>query len=65
MSIENAVRFIKEIDKLKKVHRKTLNYHEERVENSAEHSWHLAMAVIVFQEFSNFQEIDLYWKLIG
>ncbi len=44
------LRFICEIDKLKTVLRQTLNYHEKRHENSAEHSWHLALMVLVLSD---------------
>lgn len=40
--------FIRELDRLKSVQRKSLVYSGERLENSAEHSWHLAMAVLAF-----------------
>lgn len=58
MSLQAAIEFIQEVDKLKKVLRKTYNYHEKRCENSAEHSWHLALGVLSFQKFAN-QDIDL------
>ncbi|MGE3973875.1 MAG: HD domain-containing protein [Bdellovibrionales bacterium] len=59
MLIQDAIRFIQEIDKLKSDCRKTLNYNQQREENTAEHSWHLAMSVIVFKDFSNFPNLDL------
>ncbi|CAM4345561.1 putative hydrolases of HD superfamily [Pedobacter westerhofensis] len=45
--------FIKEIDKLKYIQRKTKLFNSERHENDAEHSWHLAMMVMVLSEYSN------------
>lgn len=51
--MDNLISFIQEVDKLKSVNRKTLNYHEKRYENSAEHSWHLALAVLVFASEAN------------
>lgn len=50
MEIESLLPFIKEADRLKSVTRQTLIHSGERVENSAEHSWHLALAVLVFQK---------------
>lgn len=50
--------FIKEIDKLKYIQRKTKLFNSERHENDAEHSWHLAMMVIVLAEYSN-EPIDV------
>lgn len=47
------VAFIKEIDKLKYVQRKTKLFNSDRHENDAEHSWHLAMMTIVLAEHSN------------
>ncbi|MFO7550707.1 MAG: HD domain-containing protein [Haliea sp.] len=42
--------FLLELDKLKSVNRRTYINGGERVENSAEHSWHLAMACWAFTE---------------
>lgn len=47
------VAFIKEIDKLKYIQRKTKLFHSNRPENDAEHSWHLAMMTIVLAEHSD------------
>ena len=47
------VDFIKEIDKLKYIQRKTKLFNSNRHENDAEHSWHLAMMTIVLAEHSD------------
>ncbi|MFY7840966.1 MAG: HD domain-containing protein [Lacibacter sp.] len=47
------VAFIKEIDKLKYIQRKTKLFNSDRRENDAEHSWHLAMMTIVLAEHAN------------
>lgn len=47
------VTFIKEIDKLKYVQRRTKLFNSDRHENDAEHSWHLAMMTIILAEHSN------------
>lgn len=47
------IEFIKEIDKLKYIQRKTKLFNSDRHENDAEHSWHLAMMVMVLAEHSN------------
>jgi len=52
------VAFIKEIDKIKYIQRKTKLFNSDRHENDAEHSWHLAMMTIVLAEHSN-QPIDV------
>lgn len=47
------IEFIKEIDKLKYIQRKTKLINSDRPENDAEHSWHLAMMTLVLAEHSN------------
>ena len=47
------VNFIKEIDKLKYIQRKTKLFNSDRNENDAEHSWHLAMMAIVLASHSD------------
>lgn len=59
MDFTAKLNFIAEIDRLKGVLRQTLNYHERRRENVAEHSWHLAMAVLQLHEFSN-KSVDIF-----
>ncbi len=50
--------FIKEIDKIKYIQRKTKLFNSDKNENDAEHSWHLAMMTIVLAEHSN-EPIDV------
>lgn len=57
-NLEKQLAFIKEIDKLKYIERKTRLFHSPRHENDAEHSWHLAMMAVVLLEHSN-EEVDL------
>lgn len=52
------IEFVKEIDKIKYIQRKTKLFNSDRHENDAEHSWHLAMMVLVLAEYSN-QPIDV------
>ncbi|MGQ8335068.1 HD domain-containing protein [Sunxiuqinia sp. A32] len=52
------IEFIKEIDKIKYIQRRTKLFSSDRNENDAEHSWHLAMMAIVLSEYSD-KEIDL------
>jgi putative hydrolases of HD superfamily len=47
------IEFIKEIDKIKYIQRRTKLFNSDRHENDAEHSWHLAMMAIVLAEYSN------------
>jgi putative hydrolase of HD superfamily len=52
------INFIIEIDKLKNVFRHTNLIHEERKENDAEHSWHIAMMTIVLSEYADTKGLD-------
>ncbi|MEO6173682.1 MAG: HD domain-containing protein [Flavobacterium circumlabens] len=54
----NQIAFIKEIDKVKYIQRKTKLFNSNRNENDAEHSWHLALMAIVLAEHSN-EPIDI------
>lgn len=51
--LSQQVEFIAEIDKLKLIQRQTLLLDRSRRENDAEHSWHLAMMVLLLAEHSN------------
>jgi putative hydrolase of HD superfamily len=59
--LEQQMKFIKEIDKIKQIIRQNYIADSSRRENDAEHSWHLAMIVIVLSEY--FQNIDLLKSL--
>lgn len=50
--LEQQLAFILEIDKLKSVIRQTLLCDSSRRENSAEHSWHLAMMAMLLTEYA-------------
>lgn len=51
--LTQQLQFILEIDKLKSIYRRTLIANGERHENSAEHSWHLALCALVLHEHAN------------
>ncbi|KMQ50594.1 Metal dependent phosphohydrolase [Chitinispirillum alkaliphilum] len=51
--------FIKEVEKLKLIFRQNVVIDGSRQENSAEHSWHIALMAIVLSEYSDSKEIDL------
>lgn len=51
--LAKQVAFIKEIDKLKYIQRRTKLFNSDRHENDAEHSWHLAMMTIVLAEHAD------------
>jgi putative hydrolase of HD superfamily len=51
--LEQQIRFIVEVDRLKEIFRQTVVTQSRRRENDAEHSWHLALCVIVLAEQAN------------
>jgi len=51
--LERQIEFLLELDKLKTVLRRSYLLHEDRRENSAEHSWHVAMAAVVLAEWAD------------
>jgi putative hydrolase of HD superfamily len=58
--LEQQMAFIVEIDKLKRVDRQTLIVDGTRPENSAEHSWHIAlMALLMVEHIDQGSDIDL------
>jgi putative hydrolase of HD superfamily len=52
MKPEELLPFLKEVDRLKTVDRQCVLHNGGRRENSAEHSWHLAIAVLLFHSLS-------------
>ena len=52
MPIDALLNFLREADRLKSVERKSLIHSGGRLENSAEHSWHLALAVLAFHPYA-------------
>ena len=54
------IEFILEADKLKNVLRKTILMDRSRRENSAEHSWHIALTVLILSEYAKDSDVDLF-----
>lgn len=52
-ALEKQLGFLREIDRLKSVLRQSPLLDQSRKENSAEHSWHLAMYALVLSEYAN------------
>ena len=50
--MQEIIDFIREVDRLKGIERKTKPLGLERYENSAEHSWQLAVMVLSLSRFS-------------
>jgi putative hydrolase of HD superfamily len=57
--IEQQIRFLLEIDKLKDVLRQNLTIEARRRENDAEHAWHVAMMAMILAEYANGPGLDL------
>ena len=53
------IEFILEADKLKHTLRRTILMNKSRRENSAEHSWHIALTVLVLSEYAQDKAIDV------
>ena len=57
-NLEAQIAFLVEVDKLKSVLRRNYVIHGDRRENSAEHSWHVALFAMVLAEHSN-ESVDI------
>ncbi|MBT8490030.1 MAG: HD domain-containing protein [Deltaproteobacteria bacterium] len=58
--LKQQIRFIIEIDKLKRVVRQTILMDRSRRENDAEHSWHLAVMAMLLSEYAAENNVDLF-----
>ncbi|MGE5256199.1 MAG: HD domain-containing protein [Hyphomicrobiales bacterium] len=56
---KRQVEFLLEIDRLKQTFRQTILLDRSRHENSVEHSWHIALSVMIFSEYADMDGIDL------
>ncbi|MFI8686479.1 HD domain-containing protein [Rossellomorea sp. NPDC077527] len=62
--LEEMMKFIKEVDKLKTIERRTYVSDGSRRENSGEHSWHVCvMAMTLFEVFERKNETDLFTSI--
>lgn len=57
--LNQQLSFLNEIERLKTVYRRNLTADGERRENSAEHSWHVALFAIVLSEHANEARLDM------
>jgi len=57
--LEQQIRFIAEVDRLKDIYRQTITTQSRRAENDAEHSWHLCLCVLVLAEHANEPKPDV------
>jgi putative hydrolase of HD superfamily len=60
--LRKQITFLKEIDQLKTILRQTWLTDQSRRENSAEHSWHLALCAIVLAEYAP-PQVELFKAL--
>ena len=51
--------FIIEVDKVKQIVRQTLLIDQSRQENDAEHSWHMTLALLLFKDYGNDENLDM------
>lgn len=61
--MKKQVEFLMEIDKTKQILRQTPLADGSRKENDAEHSWHLAVAAVLFREYAS-EDVDLLKVII-
>ena len=57
--LQQQMKFILEVDKVKQIIRQTYLADGSRKENDAEHSWHLALMAFVFADYAN-EKIDVF-----
>jgi len=57
--LEQQMAFVRELDKLKGVQRQTWLTDTSRKENSAEHSWHIAVMALVLAEYAPADDLDI------
>jgi putative hydrolases of HD superfamily len=58
--LSKCLGFINEIEKLKIVYRQNSVVDKSRHENTAEHSWHVALMAVVLAGFSNDKGLDIF-----
>lgn len=57
--LDQQIAFVRELDNLKRVQRQTWLADASRQENSAEHSWHIAVMALVLAEYAPGDDLDL------
>jgi len=57
--LKKQLDFIIEVDKVKNVFRQTFLMDGKRFENDAEHSWHLAVMVLLLLEYADIKSLDM------
>lgn len=57
--LKRQLEFMLELDKMKNLYRQTYVLNENRKENDAEHSWHIAVMAFLLQEYAD-SETDIF-----
>jgi putative hydrolase of HD superfamily len=57
--LDQQITFVRELDKLKQVQRQTWHMDTHHQENSAEHSWHIAVMALVLAEYAPGDDLDI------
>ena len=57
--LKQQIDFVRELDKLKQVQRQTWLMDTSRKENSAEHSWHIAVMAMILAEYAPHNDLDV------
>ena len=56
--LEQQMRFLVEVDKMKSVYRRTILIDKTRLESDAEHSWHFALMAMLLAEYADPEKVD-------
>lgn len=56
--LEQQMRFLVEVDKMKSVYRRTILIAKTRRESDAEHSWHFALMAMLLAEYADPEKVD-------
>ncbi|MBR5646104.1 MAG: HD domain-containing protein [Treponema sp.] len=56
--LDRQLRFTAEVDKMTSVFRRTMLIDKSRRENDAEHSWHIALMCLLFEEYAE-EKVDI------
>lgn len=56
--LEQQIRFLVEVDKMKSVYRRTILIDKTRRESDAEHSWHFALMAMLLAEYADPEKVD-------
>ena len=56
--LEQQLRFLIEVDKMKSVYRRTILIDKTRRESDAEHSWHFALMAMLLAEYTDPEKVN-------